>query len=363
MTDNTQETEQEIERLPITILTGFLGSGKTTLLKNLLQQDDMANTAVVINEFGEVGLDHMLVETATEDMIVMDSGCLCCTIRGDLIETLRRLLKQRWNGEIPKFDRLMIETTGLADPAPILHTIITDAVISHRYRLDGIVTCVDTINAMDQMDKQPEAVKQAAVADKLLLTKTDLVKDEAALNNLEIRLKDINPAATVTKPIQGKVAASELTGFGLFDPATKTSDVKAWMKEEAYKEDHDHHHHDHHHGHGHDHGHHHHDVNRHGDGIKAFVFEYEEPIKWDSFVDWMESMLATHGANLLRMKGILNVVEAEGPVVVHGVQHVFHPPAQLEKWPDDNRKSRLVMITRNINKEPIEATFKSFMAL
>ena len=165
-------------QFPITILTGFLGSGKTTLLKNLLQQPGMANTAVVINEFGEVGLDHVLVENADEDMIVMDSGCLCCTIRGDMIETLRRLIKQRYNGEIPAFDRLMIETTGLADPAPILHTLMTDPVLSHRYRLDGVLVCVDAVNGMNQLDSQPESVKQAAVADRILLTKTDLATEE-----------------------------------------------------------------------------------------------------------------------------------------------------------------------------------------
>ena len=352
MTDSAIPSE-EIERFPITILTGFLGSGKTTLLKNLLQQEDMANAAVVINEFGEVGLDHMLVETATEDMIIMDSGCLCCTIRGDLIETLRDLLKKRWNNEVPAFDRLVIETTGLADPAPILHTIITDAVISHRYRLDGVVTCIDAIHGMEQMNSQPEAVKQAAVADKLLITKTDLLEDEAGLAQLEARLKTLNPAAIQLKPEMGKIAAKELTGLGLFNPEKKTSDVSAWLKEEAYGDTHEH---DHSHGH-------HHDVNRHGDGIKAFCFTYDTPIKWDNFVEWMESMTAAHGASLLRMKGILNVVEADGPVVVHGVQHVFHPPAQLENWPDENKQSKLVMITKNINREPIEATFKSFMAI
>ncbi len=355
MTDTQNAVQEEIQRFPITILTGFLGSGKTTLLKNLLQQEDMANTAVVINEFGEVGLDHMLVESAVEDMIIMDSGCLCCTIRGDLVETLRDLLKKRWNNEVPAFDRLVIETTGLADPAPILHTIITDAVISHRYRLDGVVACIDAIHAMNQLDTQPEAVKQAAVADKLLLTKTDLLEDEAGLEILQNRLRTLNPAAVQLKPEMGKIAAKELTGLGLFDPEKKTSDVAAWLKEEAYSENHSH---EHSHEHSHDH---HHDVNRHGDGIKAFCFTYDKPIKWDNFVEWMESMTAAHGANLLRMKGILNVIEADGPVVVHGVQHVFHPPAQLENWPDENRESRLVMITKNINREPIEATFNSFM--
>lgn len=346
-------------QFPITILTGFLGSGKTTLLKNLLQQPGMANTAVVINEFGEVGLDHVLVENADEDMIVMDSGCLCCTIRGDMIETLRRLIKQRYNGEIPAFDRLMIETTGLADPAPILHTLMTDPVLSHRYRLDGVLVCVDAVNGMSQLDSQRESIKQAAVADRILLTKTDLAKEEQ-ISALTARLKANNPAAPILTVLNGETEVEPLFNLGLFNPEEKTPDVARWLKEEAFSENHSHHHNHEHHDH--DHGHHHHDVNRHGDGIRAFCIEYDSEIEWDKFVNWIESLISVHGENLLRIKGILDVKEAPGPVVIHGVQHVFHPPSALEAWPDDDHRSRIVMITRNISKVPVQDMFEKFVS-
>lgn len=344
------QTDEEPIALPVTILTGFLGSGKTTLLRHLLTQPEMDKTAVVINEFGEVGLDHMLVEKADEDMIVMDSGCLCCTIRGDLITTLRRLIKERYKGEIPAFERLMIETTGLADPAPILHTLMTDPVLSHRYRLDGVLVCVDAVNGMGQLDNQPESVKQAAVADRILLTKTDIATEDQTAALTE-RLRDNNPAAPILPVRNGVVAANEQFGLGLFDPEKKSVDVAKWLREEAFAGDH--HHHDHH-----DH---HHDVNRHGDGIRAFCLAHDKPIVWDRFVDWIESLIATQGDKLLRIKGILDVQEAQGPVAIHGVQHVFHPPTMLESWPDDDHRSRIVMITRNLSQEPVEQLFRSFL--
>lgn len=352
------QTDEEPLALPVTILTGFLGSGKTTLLRHLLTQPDMDKTAVVINEFGEVGLDHMLVEKADEDMIVMDSGCLCCTIRGDLITTLRRLIKERYNNEVPAFERLMIETTGLADPAPILHTLMTDPVLSHRYRLDGVLVCVDALNGMTQLDNQPESVKQAAVADRILLTKTDIATPEQVAALTE-RLKANNPAAPILPVLNGEVSAGALFGLGLFDPEKKTADVAKWLHEEAFAEEHGHQHD--HHGHGHHHHDHPHDVNRHGDGIRAFCLTYDQPIVWDRFVDWIESLIATQGERLLRIKGILNVEEAKGPVAIHGVQHVFHPPTMLEAWPDDDRRSRIVMITKDLSQEPVEQLFQSFM--
>ncbi|RVU38002.1 GTP-binding protein [Hwanghaeella grinnelliae] len=365
MTDTQQTTTDDgQERLPVSVLTGFLGSGKTTLLKALLKHPDMDETAVVINEFGEVGLDHLLVEQSSEDMVVMDSGCLCCTIRGDLIETLRNLIRRRWKGEIPPFKRLVIETTGLADPAPILHTLMTDPVISTRYRLDGVITTVDAVNGALQLDTNPESVKQAAVADRILLTKTDMMQGPNP-DRLDERLRALNPAARILAVSHGDVDPQVLFDAGLYDPATKTPDVERWLKEEAYAEDHQgHHHHGHHHhgDHHHDGGHdHHHDVNRHDDQIRSFCISYGKPIDWDAFVEWIEALISVHGGNLLRIKGILNVVQADGPVAIHGVQHVFHPPAVLPGWATDDHTSKIVMITRSISKQPVEEMLHAFL--
>jgi G3E family GTPase len=352
MTDTQQTTTDDgQERLPVSVLTGFLGSGKTTLLKALLKHPDMEETAVVINEFGEVGLDHLLVEQSSEDMVVMDSGCLCCTIRGDLIETLRNLIRRRWKGEIPAFKRLVIETTGLADPAPILHTLMTDPVISTRYRLDGVITTVDAVNGALQLDTNPESVKQAAVADRILLTKTDMMQGPNP-DRLDERLRALNPAARILAVSHGNVDPQILFDAGLYDPTTKTPDVERWLQEEAYAENHHGHHHD---------GDHHHDVNRHDDQIRSFCISYDKPIDWDAFVEWIEALISVHGSNLLRIKGILNVVQADGPVAIHGVQHVFHPPAVLPGWTTDDHTSKIVMITRAISKKPVEEMLHAFL--
>ena len=343
--------------LPVSVLTGFLGSGKTTVLRHLLAQPDMANTAVIVNEFGEIGLDHMLVENAKEDTILLNSGCLCCTVRGDLVETMRRLFKQRVRREIPPFDRLVIETTGLADPAPILQTLMNDPFLVERFRLDGVIATVDAANGGDTLDRHFESVKQAAVADRLLLTKTD-VAEEKTSEALKLRLKELNPAAPILPVAQGEVEAAALFNAGLYDPATKTLDVQRWLKAEAYDENqspkHDHHDHDN------EHGHHHQDVNRHDASIRAFCITREEPLNWDRLNSWVEMLIMLYGGNLLRIKGILNIEDCEGPIVIHGVQHMFHPPIQLESWPGDDHRSRLVFITRDLEREMFDHTLEAF---
>lgn len=366
-------------RLPVSVLTGFLGSGKTTLLQALLRHPGMARTAVVINEFGEVGLDHLLVAKASENMVLMDSGCLCCTIRGDLVDTLRDLFLKRVRGDIPEFERVVVETTGLADPAPIIHTLMTDPLLAARFRLDGVIATVDAAHGALQLDRQPESVKQAAVADRIVLTKTD-VATPAATVGLMRRLKAINPAAPIIPAAHGEVDPASLFDAGLYNPETKSPDVARWLREEAYRDeqkhdhahDHDHHDHDHHDhehgehcgaecGHDHDHGHHHHDANRHDDHIRAFCMVIDQRVPWNGFVDFMEALIAQGGDNLLRVKGLLNVRESELPVVVHGVQHMFHPPVQLQEWPSDDHRTKLVFITRDLGQPVIEPLFDSLV--
>jgi G3E family GTPase len=352
------------ERIPVSVITGFLGSGKTTLLKHLLPQPAMADTAVVINEFGEVGLDHLLVENSSDDTVVLSSGCLCCTIRGDLVDTLRSLFLRRRKGDIPQFKRVVIETTGLADPAPVLHTLMQDPLVSECYRLDGVITTVDAVNGMDQLDKQMESVKQAAVADRLLLTKSDLA-EATKVAVLEDRLRKLNPAAPIRPIRDGQIDAAELLNAGLYNPDTKSLDVRRWLKAEAYSEPHhahDHgHDHDHHHGQGH-HGQDAHDVNRHDSRIASFALDWDQPLDWSTFVEWIEMLITGHGENLLRLKGILNVAGEDSPIAIHGVQHLFHPPTALPAWPDADRHSRIVFITRDIARATIETSFRSFFS-
>lgn len=343
--------------IPVTLLTGFLGSGKTTVLNGLLRSPGMARTAVIINEFGEIGLDHDLVESASDEMVLLKSGCLCCTVKGDLIEALRRLFLQRVRGEIPEFDRVVIETTGLADPAPIIHTLMSDPVVAARYRLDGVVTTVDGAVGLATLDAHVEAVKQAAVADRLLITKGDMASPEARAA-LDRRLAALNPAAPRIDIAHGVIDPALVLNVGLYDPATKTMDVARWLQQEAYLQ----HHHGHDHHHDHDHHHHHHDqeVNRHDDHIRAFCFVVDEPIEPLAFESWLNVLTSFRGENLLRIKGIVNLVGHERPVAIHGVQHLFHPAVKLPAWPGDDRRSRIVFITRDLDDAVIAQTFSAF---
>src|SRR5215469_3363977 len=353
-TAETGSAPAQVERLPVSVLTGFLGSGKTTLLRELLQDPDFSETAVVINEFGEIGLDHLLVESAREDMVLLASGCLCCTISGDLVATLRRLHQRRTAKELPLFRRVVVETTGLADPAPILHTLMQDPMLAEVYRLDGVIATVDAVNGMDQLDRQMESLKQAAVAHRLVLTKCELAPETKAL---EERLHSLNPGAPILKAVSGQLDPHALFDAGLYNPASKSLDVRRWLKEEAYTPAADDHH-DHHADDGHHGG---LDRNRHDDHIRAFCVSRSSPLDWDRFADWVEMMISLHGANLLRIKGVLNVAGADGPIAIHGVQHLFHPPVELKAWPDDDRRSRLVFITRDIDGDTMTRSLEAFL--
>ena len=338
--------------IPLTLLTGFLGAGKTTLLNRLLQDPALAETAVIINEFGDIALDHLLVEHVGDNMVLLQSGCLCCTMRGDLVDALEKLLRDLDNGRCT-FRRVLLETTGLADPAPVLQTAMAHPYLVKRFRLDGVVTVVDAVHGEATLDAHPESVKQAAVADRIVLSKTDLA-DAAHIARLKDRLHTLNPAAAVLDAAKGEATAERLLNCGLYDPARKIPDVKKWLAEEAYADAH---------AHAHDHGHHHHhDVNRHDAHISSFVLTADDAIPAGTLDMFLELVRASYGDKLLRVKGIVKLVEMPGtPVVVHGVQHVFHPTARLERWPDDDHRSRLVFITRDLPERTIRELFEAFI--
>jgi G3E family GTPase len=388
-------------RIPVTVLTGFLGAGRTTLLNHLLRQPQMEGCAVLINEFGEVGVDHHLVEKVDESLIVLDSGCICCSVQGDLVRALKGLFMRALRRELKGLRCVLIETTGLADPAPVIHTLMAEPFLSERYRIDGVVTAVDTTHALDQLADHNEAVRQVAMADRLLLTKCDLA-DAAQCDAVAARLAVLNPGARQVEVQGGAVAPDEVFGCGLYDPSGKVPDVVAWLGEEAVRaarrrpavgigsrsplraggtatqepaaaflavdrntagaglagaglpanpessaraapQS---------------------NPPRHDAGVTSFVLRFDEPLSWYEFSDGLALLLQVYGGRILRIKGLLNVEGDPLPRVLQCVQHSVYPPASLVAWPDtppcNDRRSRLVFIVRDLAQEEVVSILGSF---
>lgn len=331
------------EPLPLDVLTGFLGAGKTTLLNRLLADPAMEGTVAVINEFGAVGLDHLFVEAKGEGTVLLSSGCLCCTVRGELVSTLEDLLRDLDNGRLA-FRRVVIETTGLADPAPVLQSVLSHPYLAMRFTVDSVVTLVDAVNGEDTLDEHVEAVKQAAVADVLVLSKSDLPEAATRLGPLVRRLHALNPYAPILDGARGEAVPAALFGR-VFDPTRKIADVEGWLAAAA-EDDHT----------GHDHpmpgdGQDAADPNRHDADIRAFSLVSDVPVRSSALELFLDLLRSAHGSKLLRVKGLVALADTpDRPLVLHGVQHVFHPPVLLPAWPDEDRRTRLVFITRELDE-------------
>ncbi|MBB4191361.1 G3E family GTPase [Rhizobium aethiopicum] len=359
------------DRIPVTILTGFLGAGKSTLLNRILKDPEMKDAAVIINEFGDVGIDHLLVESSGDSIIELSDGCLCCTVRGELVDTLANLMDAVQTGRVKPVKRVVIETTGLADPAPVMQAIMGNPVIATNFELDGVVTVVDAVNGLQTLDNHEEARKQAAVADRLIVSKTSMAGGTA---ELEQRLRTLNPRAAMMDADGAEAGSAALLVNGLYDPTTKIADVGRWLQDEDAHETHHHthgHDHDHdgdhhHHGHRHDHGHagqDPHDVNRHDASIRSFSIVEEKPIDPMALEMFVDLLRSAHGEKLLRMKAIVSVSDRpERPLVLHGVQSIFHPPVRLPAWPDpQDRRTRMVLITKDLPEAFVKDLFDAFL--
>ena len=322
----------DVERFPVALLTGFLGSGKTSLVNRLLRHPAMARTAVIVNEFGEVALDQHFIERSDGEVIVMANGCLCCTVQGDLEGVVGTLFGRRESGAIPAFDRMLIETTGLADPAPIMQLLIGTPRIADHFALDTVVATVDAVHGLRQLAEHDEAVKQAALADRIVITKTDLSDDTDALVR---RLRELNRAAPMFFLPREEIEPAALFGAALVDRAGRLRDVAQWLGH-AHAE----------HAHLHD--------------IESFALGAERPLEWRHFSRWLTRIKVAHADALLRVKGILSLEGEDAPVAIHGVHHVFHPPLRLPARADG--ASRIVFITRGPARAAIEAAWRELIA-
>ncbi len=338
-------------KLPVTVISGFLGSGKTTLISKLVRHPGMNRVAVVINEIGEIGIDHDLVSMSSESVSLLANGCLCCSVRSDLQETLRALYNDRRAGRIPDFDRIVLETTGLADPASVIQTLITDTMLVAQFRFDGLVTLVDAVNGSSTLHQQSESVKQVSLADKILITKTDLV-EERVISALKETLRSLNPNAEQQCVTQGLVNPEEILGLGLSSRKSSEAYQRLFSGLSTAEIE---------------------ELNEkqgrylglsqrsHPSGIETFSLVFKEPFQWDSFSAATELLTSLRGADLLRVKGIINV---DGrPLVIQGVQHIFHPPVELDAWPSENRDSRIVFIARKLQPDSIRLLFEASRSL
>lgn len=345
------------QQIPVCILTGFLGAGKTTLLNRVIRTPFLSDAAVIINEFGDVGIDHLLVEQSGDGIIELSDGCLCCTVRGELVDTLADLMDRMQTGRVRPFSRVIVETTGLADPVPVMQAVMGNPVLAQSYRLEGIVTVVDAVNGVSTLDLHDEARRQVAVADRLVLTKQALGGD---VDEIRSRLMALNPLAEILDGDDLELQPEKLFELGAYDPARKSLDVSRWLgAESGHKHDHDHHH-------GHDHsGHHHqhaHEVNRHDASIRSDSLVSATPISQMALVMFLDLLRSAHGPNLLRMKGIVQLSDDPSrPVVVHCVQSFMAEPVRLARWPEGaEHKTRLVVITRDMPAGFVAELFAAF---
>ncbi|PPR78690.1 MAG: putative GTP-binding protein YjiA [Alphaproteobacteria bacterium MarineAlpha2_Bin1] len=329
--------------IPMNVITGFLGSGKTSLLRNLLKLKSMSNTLVLVNEFGEVGLDHEMMERLDKDTVLLQSGCICCTIREDLTSTLSELLDRRFSKEI-SFSRVILETTGLADPSPIIYSICKGNIIKNNYRLSNVITTVDAINGIIHMNENYESKKQIAVADRIMITKSDINKNN--LSEILQNVKELNPSAPIFYNNK-KFSFNKVFKEDLFSLDNKSEIVQKWVESEGSK---------YHKGHI-------HNTSKHNEQIYTFHLKFDEEINWTTFGIWLTMLLHYHGENILRVKGILNVIGSDYPVAIHGVQHFIHQPMHLKSWPNSNHESRLVFILKKINSSDIVNSLDAFNRL